>query len=213
MLTSDERFFKFYNGSISIRLSSIRPKVGRFKEDEIVVHDSFYDQEDRFLLLVSYKDETNYFWLTEKQLKAARNTDFNSEIDAQREKYFSRKNSKEVYKNCEKKARTKGILISSSNCGIITGYKEIFGSESLTQTSAFCCELINYYASWPKYLVYDNSCKLRKFVHENNGFNRETERSQKLISTAFIIDRFYFESHAVTDTYCYEHCDANKYNE
>jgi hypothetical protein len=206
--------FKFHDGSINVRLSSIRLKIGRIKEDEIVIHDSFFDREERFLFLVSNtSDKLNFSWLSEKQLQACRNKDFSETIFEHRNKYMSNKNTDNILSSCDKKARTRGILIASSNCGIVTGFKEIFGSESLSQVSAFCCGLIDYYDTWPKYLVYDNSCKLRKYVKESNDFNRSSSRAQTLIETSFVVDRFHFESHSATDTYCKDHCDANKYEE
>ena len=200
-ISSDERLFKFHDRSISVRLSNIRLKIGRIKEDEIVIHDSFSDQEDRLLFLVSYiSDKLNFFWLSEKQLQASRNRDFSKAIFEQKNKQLNNNHTDKLFSSCENKARTKGILISSTNCGIVTGFKEIFGSESLSQVSAFCCELVNYYDAWPTYLVYDNSCTLRKYVMESKDFNRSSTRAQTLTTTTYVVDRFHFESHAVTET-------------
>ncbi len=38
--------------------------------------------------------------------------------------------------SCELKARTCGVEIICSNCGIILGYRELYGSESCTQVGA-----------------------------------------------------------------------------
>lgn len=48
---------------------------------------------------------------------------------------------------------------------------------------------------------------------ESELFYRDSDRSQILMSTIYIVDRFHFENHALTDTYCMEHCDASKYEE
>ncbi len=213
-LTSDERSFKFHDRFVNVRLSDIRLKIGRFKEEEIIIHDSFTDREEKLLFFVSYtSDASSFFWLSEKQLLASRVIDFSRIILEHKKKYLNKNKCDKLALVCEKKARSKGILIASTNCGIVTGYKEIFGSESLSQVSAFCCELVDIYENWPKYLVYDNSCKLRKYVMESNDFNRSSLRAQTLTETSYVVDRFHFESHSATDTYCREHCDANKYEE
>ena len=46
---------------------------------------------------------------------------------------------------CELKCKTRGVLISCTNCGIIVGYKEMYGAESLKQMEAFMLEIV---ADW-----------------------------------------------------------------
>ena len=36
---------------------------------------------------------------------------------------------------CDVKVNTRGILLALSNCGIIVGYRELYGSESITQVA------------------------------------------------------------------------------
>jgi len=43
----------------------------------------------------------------------------------------------------ENKKRTRGLLVSSFNCGIVNGYREIFGSESVRQVVLFYLDLID----------------------------------------------------------------------
>ena len=43
------------------------------------------------------------------------------------------------------KCKTIGVLIASTNCGIILGFRELFGSESPTQVANFYMDLIDHY--------------------------------------------------------------------
>ena len=52
---------------------------------------------------------------------------------------------------CQLKCRTRGIQIFATNCGIILGWCEIFGSESLTQVAQFMRNLFDSYEG--KYII------------------------------------------------------------
>ncbi|RNA04059.1 hypothetical protein BpHYR1_038171 [Brachionus plicatilis] len=54
---------------------------------------------------------------------------------------------------CEYKSRTRGIAISALNCGIVNGYRELFGSENNI--------IENYENEIPKFLIYDDGCHLK----------------------------------------------------
>jgi hypothetical protein len=49
----------------------------------------------------------------------------------------------------ENKKRTRGILIASLNCGLVVGYRELFGSESVRQVVMFYLDLIQKITSLP----------------------------------------------------------------
>jgi hypothetical protein len=49
----------------------------------------------------------------------------------------------------ENKKRTRGLLISAYNCGIVNGYREIFGSESVRQVVLFYLDLIKRVENLP----------------------------------------------------------------
>lgn len=47
---------------------------------------------------------------------------------------------------CELKCRTRGLIIACNCCGIISGFKELFGAESLTQVALMLLEMKSYAA-------------------------------------------------------------------
>ena len=47
--------------------------------------------------------------------------------------------------SCLLKCKTIGILIAATNCGMIIGSRELYGSESPTQAAAFYLDLCDYY--------------------------------------------------------------------
>jgi hypothetical protein len=53
----------------------------------------------------------------------------------------------------ENKKRTRGLLISSYNCGIVNGYRELFGSESVRQVVLFYLDLIQKVGNLPGKLI------------------------------------------------------------
>ena len=65
---------------------------------------------------------------------------------------------------CEVKCRTIGVLIASRPCGIVIGYAELFGSESLPQTTLFLNNLIKSGANNTEIIVYDNACHLKRYA-------------------------------------------------
>ena len=47
----------------------------------------------------------------------------------------------------ENKRRTKGLILSAFNCGIVNGFRELFGAESITQIVLFYLGFNFYYCS------------------------------------------------------------------
>jgi hypothetical protein len=65
---------------------------------------------------------------------------------------------------CNNKSRTKGVLLTAYNCGIICSYCEILSSESLTQVTQLLLDTISYSTVFPKYIIYDNACHLSVYI-------------------------------------------------
>lgn len=48
--------------------------------------------------------------------------------------------------SCDAKCKTKeGVIVAASNCGIILGYREIYGSESCTQVGMFYLDITEHF--------------------------------------------------------------------
>jgi hypothetical protein len=56
---------------------------------------------------------------------------------------------------CANKTKTRGILLATYNCGIIVSYRELFGSESITQVVLFYLDLISICQKLPEYYIYE----------------------------------------------------------
>ena len=50
---------------------------------------------------------------------------------------------KEAVYSCTIKCKTRGIILAASNCGIILSFREIYGSESLSQVGLFYLDLLD----------------------------------------------------------------------
>ena len=50
---------------------------------------------------------------------------------------------KTVLHACDVKVKTRGILIFMNNCGVIVGYRELYGSESLTRVANLYLDLVD----------------------------------------------------------------------
>ena len=52
---------------------------------------------------------------------------------------------KTVSHTCDVKVKTRGILLALSNCGIIVGYRELYGSESITQVANMYLDMVDQF--------------------------------------------------------------------
>ena len=112
-----------------------------------------------------------------------------------------------------KKNRTVVVFLACYNCGVIISYKEIFGHETIAQAAVFTMEIIQNVFIWPKTLIYDDGCSLKKYVTNKSSllFKQTTERAKKLAETRIVVDRFHFKSHV--DEWCRELCDPDLYDD
>ena len=70
-----------------------------------------------------------------KELNAKENLDIYDEISCNTNKHFCSTSTK--------KSRTKGLLISAYNCGIVNGYRELYGRESISQVTLYYLDIIS----------------------------------------------------------------------
>lgn len=109
----------------------------KFSNVDLILHDCFVNKEDLILYLVSQKEEL--FWCEEQYLPRYLLDEFfirYSRKICEKNPHSCRVN-KEIQIPCIKKCRTTGVLLSVYNCGIVSGYREIFAAESLTQVGIF----------------------------------------------------------------------------
>ena len=115
----------------------------------IKIYDSYIDIDDKehFLCLTNGCDK-NLVWLDKVDVHPRLIDDFRqSKKDTlNRDKFTSCNTDKDSkFYTCNFKVRTRGIVIAAFNCGIILGFREIFGAESLSQVAQFYLDLCSYY--------------------------------------------------------------------
>ena len=110
-------------------------------EELVKIYDTHIDTADNELFLCETTN-SKVKWLNRFQL-----TD---------QEYFDYQNSLKINNNtcntlkataCEAKCKTRGIILAVSNCGIIISFRELFGSESLTQVTALYLDTLELYQS------------------------------------------------------------------
>jgi hypothetical protein len=70
--------------------------------------------------------------------------------------------------------------------------------------------LVEHSHKIPQTLLYDNGCKLLKYIEEKSKYTK-TKRFEELKKMSVLVDRFHFKSH--NDSYCKQKCNPNKFNE
>ena len=149
---ANKKAFRYRNSTIYFDLDVIKPKVGKIKNLNLIIYDAFVDQSDRVLLLVNYSDTLSEpFWLTSSQILASKIDDYIEQLKRFEKNEDTSCHSSKMYAlPCEKKARTVGVFLACSPCGVIIGFREIFGHETLAQTALFFMLLIDTSVVWPK---------------------------------------------------------------
>jgi hypothetical protein len=110
---------------------------------------------------------------------------------------------------CNNKIRTKGVLLTAYNCGIICSYCEILSSESLTQVTQLLLDTISYSTVFPKYIIYDNACHLSVYI-KNHNIGDKSKRGDILMKSKFVIDRFHIKNHVRDDCHQVYNADLHK---
>ena len=126
------------------------------------------DDENNALYLVESVDNyvDNFYWLKKEQIPIEIYNTFLKELISREglDEYdeITCNTNKHFCTPYSKKNRTKGLLISAYNCGIINGFRELYGSESISQVVLYYLDLISYSKKLPEIFLYDDACHLRK---------------------------------------------------
>jgi hypothetical protein len=177
------------------------------------IHDFFINENYQTLYLVeinSYEKKT--CWVKSNNIDSKQLQDFKSKYEERFNEIVYKEincNTNKHYKSfCDNKIRTQGLLISSFNCGIINGYREIFGSESISQVVLFYLDLIEKSnKDLPEYFIYDDACHVKKYLDTRKDL-MSSDRGQKLLNKKHFIDKLHFSNHK--DPWCIENCDPFK---
>ena len=88
-------------------------------------------------------------------------------------------------------------------------YKEIFRSESLSQTTSFLLDTIGGIEITPQFISYDDGCHLRKYINNGKNIKEVSERFLNLKSKTIVVDRFHIFGHLQNDRYCQYNCNPD----
>ncbi|CAF1087177.1 unnamed protein product, partial [Brachionus calyciflorus] len=191
-------FFTVEDKTLSFHIDQIKPD-NVFENKISKIHDCFYTREENYLFL-SELTNNKLVWVTENQIDATLFEDFFRKKNSFADKLDLECQTLKSKTLCDFKTRTKGILISAFNCGIVTGYREIFGSESCSQVLLFYLDVIEKFKKPPpEFLIYDDACHLKKMTDKKKIWTK-SERAKNLEMTKFAIDKFHFGNHK--DKWC-----------
>ena len=107
------------------------------------------NDEEIFLCKISSKNaekNNTYTWFKSDHVPRSlinifkQKFDTNFENNKKKEDDHTYKTDKGKVYSCDLKTRTCGIQVLCSNCGVILGFKELFGSESYTQVASMLLE-------------------------------------------------------------------------
>jgi hypothetical protein len=186
--------------------SEVKGRIG--KNVKVKIHDYFENHSGNIYYLVTISEsDDNPFWATENQIPLELIEEYNQKKPKVELSCLTKKTIK-----CVKKTRTQGILISAFNCGIICGFREIFGSESKKQVALFLMDVYMHFEKIPKYTIYDDACHLKKYVENLKSYKTKQNRSVFFASTTLVVDKLHIKNH-VDQAYCLKFCDPEKYED
>lgn len=202
--------FKFGDKFFECNIDNIKPNTGKPEHEKLKIYDCFINKNEKVLYLVGY-EQFLPFWASENQLSKEareqfdRKNNFGEGIDCKTLKCLSYP--------CDKKTRTVGEFLAVYNCGIICGFREIFGSESLVQTALFTLDLFDNVLSHPNIITYDDGCHLKKMIDQSEKVVFRSKRIEKLCQKTIVIDRFHYKGHKKKDDYCKKICNPDNYSD
>lgn len=102
------------------------------------------------------------------------------------------------------------------NCGIISSFRTIYGTESVSQTCNLLLDVIDIIPNkFPNFLAFDTACQLKQYtLNQVKRYEKEgmiSERLNKLNSVKMVVDKFHFPGHV--GKFCKSHCDPTKEKE
>jgi hypothetical protein len=147
-----DELYLFNCGKTKIRYSLSQIKESKIDRRSVkikVIHDSFQLNDDhgtQLYLVELLNDKNEIVWVNKTKVTEAQLKDFQTMLEnvSKDDVYdeVSCNTNKEIGVPFDSKSRTKGVLISSFNCGIINGFKELFIKESSRQVILFYLEMI-----------------------------------------------------------------------
>ena len=217
-------FFNIKGERISIKIDSILP-IKVHSSSVIQIHDVYCADEESeeyiprtALFLVQLKSNkvawVNRGSVTKYHLDMYRNEMIQKEINSVQKKQVAAEilcdTNKEERFPCYSKTKTRGIMLATFNCGIITGYRELFGSESISQVVLFYLDLISWSSKLPQFFIYDDACHLKQYINNktNNNtkkFKKFTERTNILCEKTHVIDKMHILNHKAE--WCLKNCN------
>jgi hypothetical protein len=221
--------FKFNQDIISYKVNAIISNINKILDD-IIIHDSFLDNQNSFLFLISsifspiflklnlliiiYKEKLELdkpLWCLEKFIPSNLVNIFWNQYPNYNQTSTHNTNCL-VNKDevCNNKCRTKGVLLTAYNCGIICSYREILSSESLTQVAQLLLDTISNSTVFPKYIIYDNACHLSEYII-NHNIGEKSNRGNILKTSVFVIDRLHIKNHVREN--CHQIYNADLHSE
>jgi hypothetical protein len=113
------------------------------------------------------------------------------------------KTHKETAHETNQLQRTAGILCACLSSGIVCGFREIFGAESLSQRYMFLSSLVELLPEL-ELVVHDDSCHVHRFAERRAG---QSARANRLAPprVQYVCDLFHSSGHV--DEWCKEHCN------
>ena len=113
----------------------------------IKIWDFYINEKDEILYLCEF-DGDKAHWIIEDEIKIGyikEFYEFKKAVEEKNKDEYTDVTCKTLRKKpfgCEIKCKTRGLLISAYNCGIINGFREIFVSESISQVLLFFLDII-----------------------------------------------------------------------
>ena len=71
--------------------------------------------------------------------------------------------------SCPVKVKTRAILLMIACCGVIVGYREIYGSESITQVANMYLDVVELFKSINFNVIHNWFCKSVYIYHRTNS--------------------------------------------
>ncbi|RNA41726.1 hypothetical protein BpHYR1_044154 [Brachionus plicatilis] len=184
--------FKYGNTTFECSLSQIKPSRRKLSKENLNIYDNFLSKNDQVMYLVDYSDKSP-FWATKKQIPNSILTSFLRDVH--------------TYNNSCKTLKTFALPCEKYQ------ELEIFGSETLVQSTCFLIDVYENIEQKPIYIGYDDGCHLKKFIDSSEKIKLETARLVELRNKIIIIDRFHYKGHKKANEYCKTKCNPNNYVE
>jgi hypothetical protein len=113
------------------------------------------------------------------------------------------------------KKSSRGIQLAATNCGIVLGYRDLYGAEILTQVALFFLDIYDNFKIFnyigqpkPQYFLYDNACNLKRYLKRRIN-KHSTDRMKNMKNIRFVVDKLHMAGHK--EDWCKLHCDPARF--